>query len=189
MHKFCLVMLALMPISALSQNVRTQMVHTECPVEAQRITPRVYAFRIYTEGAEGWRPASKMALDLRVRNKGDRGIAAMSFEIKAPTTPHVSNWNDLLLARFDNVLLNVNAGDERTLYFPANGSQLIDLYPTSSSVSVSVTALRYADGEIVDLATCNLGYAPIPPPFKPVKPTSPSQIYPVGGEVSPPRVL
>ena len=188
MRKFCFVLLALVPVSAVCQ-VTIQKVHTECPVEATQITPRVYAFRIFTAGVEGWRPASKMALDLRVRNKGDRGIAAMSFEIKAPTTPHVSNWNDLLLARYDNVALNVNTGDERAIYFPTNGSPLMEVYPTSSSVSVSITELRYADGEIVDLAACNLGYAPIPPPFKPVRPTSPSQIYPIGGEVSSPRVL
>src|SRR5277367_310618 len=108
MRRLCIILLFLIPASALCQ-VTTQRVHTECPVEATRITPRVYAFRIYTVGAEGWRPASKMALDLRVRNKGDRDIAAISFEIKQPTTPNVSNWNDLLLARFDQVIVNVKA--------------------------------------------------------------------------------
>ena len=191
MRKFCFVLLALAPVLAVCQ-VTVENVQTGCPVEAVQIVPRVYAFRIYTADGKGWRPASKMALDLRIRNKSSRGIAVMSFEIDdAPTTPSVADEsNNFLLARYDNVPLNVNAGDERSIYFPVNGGPLMDVYSTPyTSVSVFVTELRYANGEIVDLAACHLGYAPIPPPFKPVKPTSPSRIYPIGGNVSPPRVL
>ncbi len=188
MYKFSLVMFAIMPISALSQSVRTQAVHTECPAEARQITPLVYSFRIYTPGVEGWRPESKMALDLRVRNTSSRGIAAMSFEIGATNNPR-NDWNTIVLDRYDNVLLNANPGDERALYFPGNGGPLLTVYPTLGFVTVHLTELRYADGEIVDLTACNLGFAPVPPPFKPVKPASPSPIYPVGGEVWPSRVL
>ncbi len=194
MRKFCLAVLtALMSSPTVCQvnQVYTATVQKECPVEGLRVTPRVYAYRLYTAGVEGWRPDSKMALDLRLKNSGDRAIAAMSFEIKAPRLPHKSNSDDVLMARFDNVVLNLTPGDERQLSFPANGRDLIDLafYPTKGWVSVVVTQLRYGNGEIVDLAACNLGDAPIPPPFKPVTPPSPTQIYPVGGEVSRPRVL
>jgi hypothetical protein len=107
--------------------------------------------------------------------------------------PSVSEENApmLLLARFDNVLLNLIPGDERQLYFPSNGSELIDLasYSIRGWVSVAVTQLRYGDGEIVDFDACSLGDAPIPPPFKPVTPPSPTQVYSVGGEVSPARIF
>ena len=186
MRKFWLVLLALVPVSAVCQ-VTIQKVHTECPVEATRITPRVYAFRIYTAGVEGWRPNSKMALDLWFKITGNRGIAAMSFEIAAINNPN--NWNAIVLDRFDNVLVNAKPGDRRVIDFPANGAPLMDIYPNDGLVAVTVSGLRYDDGEIVDLNACTLGYAPVPPPFKPEKPATPSPIYPVGGDVTPSRVL
>ncbi len=188
MPKCCFLLLALMPVSALCQ-MTTQTVHTECPIEATQLLPRVYAFRIYTADGTGWRPVSKMALDLRVRNKGNRRIAVMSIEVKA-THGRISGWSDILLDRFDKVTLNIDPGAEtQIIALPASGGPLMDLYNGTDSVSVDVTQLRYGDGEIVDLAACNLGYATIPPPFKPVRPTSASPIYPIGGEISPPRVL
>ncbi len=195
MKKFSFALLAVLmsvPAAVCQVNqIYRGNVQKECPVKGVQIAPRVYAYRLYTTGVEGWRPDSKMAVDFRMKNSGDRAIAAVSFEIKAPTVPHKSNWGDLLLARFDNVLLNLAPGDERQVSFPSNGSELIDLasYSTRGWVSVAVTQLRYGDGEIVDFDACSLGDGPIPPPFKPVTPQSPTQVYPVGGEVSPSRVL
>ena len=168
-----------MPTSALCQAAGMHMVSAHCPVQATRITPRVYAFRLYAEGEEGWRPVSKMALDLRVKNESDRGIAAMSFQITAPHRSLINEW--------ENVLVNVNPGEERTIYYPTDG-RIIDLYRDYTSVSVILTKIRYADGEIVDF-DCDLGSSITPPPFKPEKPASPSKIYSIGGEVSPPRIL
>ncbi len=187
MRKFCFVLLALVPVSAVCQ-VTIQKVHTECPVEATRIIPRVYAFRIYTAGVEGWRPDSKMALDLWFKITGDRGVAAMSFEIAALNDLNTS-WGAIVLRRFDNVPVNAKPGDRRAFDFPANQAPLMDIYPGVGFATVIVTELRYDDGEIVDFNTCTLGYAPIPPPFKPEKPASPSPIYLIGGDVTSPRVL
>jgi TonB family protein len=120
-----------------------------------------------------------MALDLRVKNESDRPIAVMSFQISGPRGSQINEWN--------GVPVNANAGDERTIYYPSDG-RLIDLWAGYTSVSVSLTKMRYTDGEIVDF-DCNLGSSPVPPPFEPVKPTSPSPIYQIGGDVSPPRVL
>jgi TonB family protein len=173
-----IAVILLTPIATLGQ-ASTYVVHTHCPVQATRISPRVYSFREYQAGEEGWRPISKMALDLRVKNGSDRGIAAMSFVISAPHGTQIEQW--------DNALLNLKPGDEGTIYYPTDG-KLIDLYGGYTSVSVMLTKIRYADGEISDFQ-CDLGKSLIPPEFKPEKPSTPSQVLPIGGDVSPPRVL
>lgn len=178
MRKLAFSLLLLISMPAMCQ-VSIRTVHTYCPVEATRIVPRVYSFRQYQPGEEGWRPITKMALDLSVKDGSDRGIAAMSFTISAPHGSQIEQWDD--------VPVNLKPGNERTIYYPSDG-RLIDLYGGYTSTKVMLTKIRYDDGEIADFQ-CDLGSSPIPAPFKPEKPSTPSQVYPIGGEVSPPRVL
>ena len=126
--RFCFVLLALVPVSAVCQVT----IHTECPVQATRITPRVHAFPFYCRRG---RLAASFQDGPRFAGQewSDRGITAMSFEITAPHRSLINEW--------DNVLVNTNPGEERTIYFPTHG-RLIDLYGGYTSVSVILTKTR-----------------------------------------------
>jgi hypothetical protein len=178
MHRTSLFLLACASTASLGQAPMTT-IHFQCAIEAVKISPRVYAFRSYLSGQEGWRPFSKLALDLKIQNNTGRDISAISLAV---TSPHGTEIVD-----YDNVPAKTSNGMEKMLYLPTDGDLTI-LGTTDTTVRVSLRKIRYSDGELADF-DCTLGSAPIPPPFLPLKPAPSEKIYPIGGEVSPPRIL
>ncbi len=176
MRRSCLVLFGLfivLPFSALSQD---KTIHPQCPVETTLITPRVFPIRIYSTEEPGWRPSSRLTLDLQLKNKSDREIALMSFAFKFPGSKAPDReWKN------EPVKISGQAG--QTLHY----DELIDIAEASKTVSVMLTKIRFADGEIYD-AACTLGEYPIPAPIKLTTPASASQVVPVSEELSPPRV-
>jgi hypothetical protein len=153
----------------------------QCPIEAVRIVPRVYSFRVTSAGEDGWRPLNKMALDLTVRDTSDKNIAAMWFEI--------STYNGAIITDWDDVRADIKTVGEKSLYFPTNG-HLIELNDsfTPATVKVTLTKIKYSDGMIAYMG-CELGTALIPKPFHPLSASPNSPVFTLEEGISPPRVL
>ncbi len=151
------------------------------PIEAVKIMPRLYAFRVSTPGEEGWRPLNKMALDLTVKNVSGKDIAAVSFQLNYPDRLHP----DMVPTEWDDVPVQIRAGEEYSLHFP----NLVDILGGANAVTVNVTKVRYQDGMIVDVSFCSLGKAPFPPPFQPPAAQTNSPIQPIGNDILPARIL
>ena len=128
------------------------------PIEAVKMTPRLYPFRVSTPGEEGWRPLNRMALDLTVRNVSSKDIAAMSFQLNYPDRLHPR----MVPTGWDDVPVGIKAGEEYTLHFP----NLVDILGGANAVTVTLTKIRYRDGMIVDIPFCDLGEAPFTPPVQ-----------------------
>jgi TonB family protein len=91
-------------------------------------------------------------------------------------------------ASWDGVHAEVRPGQRVSVYFD-NYGRFMRLSPTpAKDVKVVLTKIQYANGMVVD-TYCDLGTAPMPPPFQPSKAQPDSPVYGVGGDVSPPRVL
>ena len=156
-----------------------------CPIQAVNIVPHVYTFRnVITQGPEkgGWRPFNVMAMDLTVRNSSENDVAAMWFDFVAPNDgSQLGNWDS-------GVHVPLRRGQQVSVYFD-NYGRFMNLWASFKAVKVMLTKIMYASGQIVDLTSCEVGTAPIPPPFQPPKAQPDSPVYDVGGDVSPPRVL
>lgn len=165
-----------------------------CPITAVKVTPHVYMFRMYdsicvkysggacveTKRGEGWTRSNRMALDITVKNVGDRDIAALTFHIADRSTGLAEDWDD--------IRVNLKPGESTSLFYPSGNYRLIDVGRwRDKSVMVELYGLRYGDGEIVS-TSCGLGSAPIPEAFQPVKANPDSPVY-EGRPDSPPRVL
>ena len=170
----------------------TQAQIHSCPLTAIKITPHVYTFRVYqivcarysgrdcieNKRSDGWTRSNRMALDLTVKNVGNRAIAAARFEITSLGQGGM-DWS---------TPVNLKPGESTSVYYPADNYSLIEITSWGKKeVSVELWGLRYGDGELVNLS-CEVGSAPIPEPFQPVKANPDSPVY-EGTTDSPVRVL
>jgi hypothetical protein len=92
--------------------------------------------------------------------------------------------NRLLDRDLERVATTLAAGAESTIHYDG----VLEIDRAQTVVTVVLTRIRYADGEIYD-CSCQLGSAAIPALYKPVKPTTPSPVTPPSDDLSPPRLL
>jgi hypothetical protein len=121
-----------------------------------------------------------MALDVTIKNVSEKNIAAMWFQIMSPGGGSITSWDD--------VRVEIKPEKEETIYFPQKGG-FIDIYPRYDVASIALTKIRYGDGMTQDFGSCDLGKAPVPPPFRPGKASPSTPVVKLGPGLTPPRVL